>query len=127
MLPRILIVDDEKGFTDILKLTLEATGKYQVQVENNPQHAVKMALQYRPHLILLDVIMPRMEGPDVAIEMRNDEKLKEIPIIFLTGTITEDEALEVGHKIGKHTFVSKPCHLEDLLNAIEEYILPFSD
>ena len=82
MRKKILVVDDEAGFTSMLKLNLEATGNYDVWVENDPHHAYRSALECKPDLILLDIIMPRVEGPDVAFQIRNSEALREIPIIF---------------------------------------------
>src|SRR6185503_1642375 len=97
---RILIVDDEVSFTEILRLNLEAQGKYEVCVENNPREALNAALNFKPEVVLLDVIMPHVEGPDVAREMKDSSSLKEVPIIFLTATITREEALSDGGCIG---------------------------
>lgn len=120
MKKRLMIVDDEKGFTSMLSLNLEATGQYEVRVVNNPKDAQPMALQYHPDLILLDVIMPQMEGPDVANEIRSNPNIKNTPIIFLTATVTNDEVAAQGGHIGGHRFVSKPSQLPTLLDTIEK-------
>lgn len=117
---RILIVDDEKGFTSMLSLNLEATGDYEVCVENDSTRALSAAVQYSPHLILLDVIMPKMEGPDVAIALKEHNNLKKIPIVFLTATVTKEEVVSQGGRIGGHPFVAKPSTLGDLLESIEK-------
>jgi len=119
---KILIVDDEKGFTAMLSLNLEATGEYEVKTENDSTHALSAALQYRPDLILLDVIMPSMEGPDVAIAIRNNRSLTGTPIVFLTATVTKDEVESQGGRIGGNSFVAKPSNLETLLSSIEQNI-----
>ena len=117
---KVLIVDDEKGFTAMLSLNLESTGQYDVRVENDPSNALASAIQYRPDVILLDVIMPRMEGPDVAIAIRNNPSLHETPIIFLTATVTKEETEAQKGRIGGHPFVAKPSNLAVLLHSMEK-------
>jgi len=119
---RILIVDDEKSFTEMLRLNLESTGKYDVRIINDPQDALMAAAQFHPHLILLDIIMPNMEGPDVAIEIKNDQDLKDIPIVFLTATVTREEVESQDGIIGGRSFVAKPSRLVDLLESIDRTI-----
>ena len=120
---KILIVDDEEGFSRLVQVSLEDTGKYDVRIENEATHALMTALAYRPDLILLDIIMASKEGPDVAIEIKEDPRLKEIPIVFLTATVTQAEINAEGGKIGGHPFVAKPSSLETLLESIEKNIL----
>jgi len=123
---KILIIDDEKGFTEMLKLNLESTGNYDVRVENDASLAIPTALSFRPDLILLDIIMPSMEGPDVAIEVKNNEHLQDTPIVFLTATVTKEEVDAQEGKIGGHPFVAKPSTLSVLLNSIEENLIKAS-
>ena len=120
---KILIVDDEKGFTSMLQLNLEAMGIYEVRVENKSERALQTALQFQPDIILLDVIMPNMEGPDVANEIKNNQILKGTPIIFLTATITIDEMEAHNGQIGGHPFVAKPGSLSDLLESIRRNLM----
>ena len=117
---KILVVDDEKGFTAMLKLNLESTGSYDVWIENDSSNALTATLQFHPDLILLDVIMPNVEGPDVAFMVRQQSQLKNIPIIFLTATVTKEEIESQGGVIGGHPFVAKPSSLATLLNSIEK-------
>ncbi len=65
---KILVVDDERGFTKMVKLNLEANGNYDVKIQNNPLEALQTAVEFKPDVILLDVIMPDMEGPDVVYQ-----------------------------------------------------------
>jgi len=81
---RILLVDDEVGFTRLLKLNLEQRADYEVRVENWAEKALHAAREFRPDLVLLDVIMPHMIGNDVAACMREDATLKGTPIVFLS-------------------------------------------
>lgn len=117
---KIMVVDDEKGFTAMLKLNLESTGQYEVRILNDSSQAVETAVQFKPDLILLDIIMPHYEGPDIAIELKNNMLLKDIPIVFLTATVTKDEVASQGGAIGGHPFVAKPSSLAVLLNSIEK-------
>lgn len=121
---KILLVDDEKGFALTLKLNLEATEAYEVRIENNANNALNTALQFHPDLVLLDVIMPGKEGPDVAFDFKHNDFMKEVPIIFLTATITREEVVDQHGKIGGHSFVAKPSPLNDLFSSIEEQLIP---
>ncbi len=85
---RILLVDDEKGFTDMVKLNLESVGEYEVKSVNNAQSALKEALRFRPDLILLDIIMPGMEGPDVYLALKSNREIRNTPILFFSQFIT---------------------------------------
>ncbi len=119
---KILIIDDEQSFSEMVKLNLESTNKYEVKLEIDSRNALSSVRKYRPDLILLDVIMAHMEGPDVARVISEDLALKEIPTIFLTATVTQKEVDEGGGMIGGHPFVAKPSSLETLLDAIDKNI-----
>ena len=120
---KILIVDDELGFSEMVKLNLESTNRFDVKIEIDSSNALFTARQYLPDLILLDVIMAKMEGPDVACAIGKDPTLKEIPTIFLTATVTEKEVDEGNGMIGGHPFVAKPSSLETLLDAIDKNMM----
>lgn len=122
MRKKILIIDDEAAFTEMVKLNLEDTGHYVVKIELDSSRAVQTSLQYEPDLILLDVIMAKKEGPQVAMEMCNDPVLSKIPIVFLTATVTQKEVEAENGIIGGRPFVAKPSSLETLLEAIEKNI-----
>ncbi|MCK4882553.1 MAG: response regulator [Candidatus Omnitrophica bacterium] len=120
---KILIIDDERDFSEVVKLNLESTGKYEVHIENDASNALFTALQCLPDLILLDVIMASKEGPDVAIEIKEDPRLKDTPIVFLTATVTQQEVDREGGKIGGQLFVAKPSSLDILLDSIEKNMM----
>jgi len=120
---KILIIDDELGFSEMVKLNLESTNRFDVKIEIDSSNALFTARQYLPDLILLDVIMAKMEGPDVASAMRKDPTLREVPTIFLTATVTEKEVDEGNGIIGGHPFVAKPSSLETLLDAIDRNMM----
>lgn len=126
-LKRILIIDDEKAFTEMVKLNLESTGLYEVMIENQSVQALPTALNCLPDLILLDVIMPDYEGPDVLNEIREHPVLQHIPIIFLTATVTPDEAKNQDGGIGGHIFLPKPTSLKDLMTCIDRELAKSSN
>lgn len=118
---KILLIDDEVTFTNLVKLNLEESGKYEVRVENKGAEVVTAVLQSKPDLILLDIIMPDIEGSEVAGQIRANEQTKNIPIIFLTATILKEEIPQDG-RIGGNLFISKPVSSESLISQIEKVI-----
>ena len=117
---RILIVDDESGFTRLLKLTLEKTGKFLVQEVNAAEQAHAAARQFKPDVILLDIVMPKIDGGDVAAQMRGDAQLKNVPIIFLTAIVSSKEA-SASEMMGGFPFLAKPISLDDLIECIDKH------
>src|SRR5215207_7010241 len=94
---RIFVVDDESGFTRLLKLTLEKSGRYVVREENDGTKAWLAAREFKPDIIFLDIVMPKVDGGEVARQIRTDPALEHVPIIFLTAIVSEKEG---GHTFG---------------------------
>lgn len=117
---RILIIDDEPGFTRMVKLNLEKTGFFEVREENKATYAIPAAREFKPDLILLDVIMPTMDGGDVAAHIKNDRQLRDIPVVFLTATVSQREAGADGLNSGGELFLAKPVSVETLIKCINE-------
>ena len=103
---RILVVDDEKGFTSMLRLNLEATGDYEVLVENDSKNALSAAMQYRPDLILLDIVLPHKDGWRVLKEIKQNQKFKNVQIIMLTN-LGQKMEVEKGLKLGAEKYLIK--------------------
>jgi CheY-like chemotaxis protein len=120
MKKKILIVDDECGFTHVLKLTMR---RYEIKEENDARKAVSTAKQFQPDLILLDVIMPWVDGGDVASSIRSDYSLRHIPIVFLTAALSPTESAGATRKIGGFPFLAKPVSSDSLTRCIEEHLL----
>ena len=118
---RILLVDDEKSFTNLLKLNLEETGNYEVRVENWAEDALAAAREFKPDLVLLDIIMPRMPGGNVAAAMKEDAALKNTPIVFLTAAVRKHQVEENEGIICDHPCLAKPATLEEVVEMIEKY------
>ena len=118
---RVLLVDDEKSFTNLLKLNLEDTGRYEVRVENWAEDAYRAALEFRPNIILLDIIMPRLPGGNVAAQIKGDPELKDTPIVFLTAAVRKHQVEENDGIICDLPCLAKPVPVEDVIAAIEQH------
>ncbi len=119
---RILIIDDEVGFTNLVRLNLEDTGNYEVREENEGLRGVQAAKSYRPDLIFLDIVMPDMQGTDIARQMKEDASLKNIPIVFLTTIVSVEETDSHGGMIGGNPFLAKPVSSDKLIETIEKMV-----
>ena len=119
---RILVVDDEPSVTRNLKLNLESRGGYDVFGENRATRALAAARDFRPDLILLDVMMPDMDGGEVAAQLRADPLLCDTPVVFLTALVSNDET--EGHEMlsGTQTFLAKPVDIDELRKTVDEHI-----
>jgi CheY-like chemotaxis protein len=120
---KILIIDDEEKFTKYVKLNLESTGNYEVMVAGNGLSGLEAAGKFKPDLILLDVMMPDMDGTEVFEHLKDDEICKNIPVVFLTAIVTKREVVAKGSNIGGHPFIAKPVTLGNLISSIEQNIV----
>jgi CheY-like chemotaxis protein len=120
---RILVIDDDVLLTQIMKLNLDATGDYEVRIENDSLHALETAQQFHPDLILLDYIMPIMDGGDVSLKLYNDPLLRRVPVIMITALVSSRDATEDGtvHR-GGHLMFAKPIRFEKLKHCIEQQL-----
>lgn len=110
---RILIVDDEPDVTELLRYKLEQDG-YVCQVVNNPLSFVFVARKFNPDLILLDIMMPELNGLQLCKMVRSDPKMNNIPIIFLTARGEVEDRIE-GLESGGDDYVAKPFNTKELL------------
>jgi CheY-like chemotaxis protein len=119
---RIMIVDDEAAFTRLLKLSLEQTGQYAVQVENNPQGAVHAAKEFLPDLVLMDVMMPGIDGGTLATQFQASAQLEKVPIVFLTAAVKRDEVQAHQGQIGGLPFLAKPVDLREITRCLQHHL-----
>ena len=119
---RILIIVDESSITRLLKLNLEMTGRYEAREVNTSAKALLAAREFKPNLVLLDIMMPDMDGGDVAAQIQNEPTLKHIPIVFLTATVRPEELEKRGEVIGGFTYIAKPLNVKGVLSVIERTI-----
>lgn len=122
MKKRILVVDDEPALTRMVKLNLERTGNYEVRTENQGSMAIQAAREFKPDLILLDVMMPDMSGDEVSAQMKEDEELSNIKSVFMTAIVTKDETEAMGSNIGGNEFLAKPVKTDELIATIERVL-----
>ena len=89
---KILIIDDEENFCKLVKKNIEHTGEFEVHIATNGDDGIRLAREIKPDLLLLDIVMPGMDGGDVVSLIRNDESIEDTPIVFLTAIVREEEA-----------------------------------
>jgi CheY-like chemotaxis protein len=119
---RILAVDAQASNTRLVKLYLERTNDYLVREVNDPQAALAAAEEFQPHLILLDVKMPGLDGWDLAGCFRASPKLKAVPIVFLTSVVTKGEVEARGGLSGGRPFLAKPAVLSELVACLKHHL-----
>jgi len=116
---KVLIIDDNASFCNITKLTLEKVGRYQVFTATSGEQGIALAKRHRPDVVLLDIKMPSMSGGEVAARLMEERLTSNIPIIFLTGLVKQDEVEAGGGYLSGHPFIAKPFRTEDLTKRIE--------
>lgn len=118
MKPRILIVDDEPNIVLALELLMKREG-YEIRSVDDGEKAVEAAGEFRPDLILLDVMMPRMDGYEVCQRIRADPSLKDVFIVMLTAKGREVER-EKGLALGADIYITKPFSTRDVVRRVKE-------
>ena len=113
---RLLIVDDERDFVDALVERLEASG-FDILKAFNGKEGLEKAHSEKPDLIVLDIMMPEMNGYDVCRKLKFDKAFKDIPIIMLTANFYPDD-IRFGQEMGADAYMTKPLELELLLHKI---------
>jgi len=113
---KILIIDDELEITEIVETFLTEAG-YQVAVENSSLNAASKAREFKPDVILLDIMMPGSDGYAVCKELKQDPNFAETPIIFLTGKDREDDQGR-SFQSGGDMYIKKPFSCERLLEIV---------
>ncbi len=113
MKKKILVIDDEAGFTRLLKVVMK---HFEIREENDPAKAIETVKQFKPDLILLDVIMPVVDGPELAARIKADPLLSHIPIVFLTAIFKPGDPQPPDFQ-----FLSKPINPQELERCINKY------
>ena len=112
MVKKVLIVEDDAGIADLIKITL-GQGDVETTWAMDGEQALRLAKDHAPDLILMDVLIPKMNGYEVVKQLKETEELKHIPVIFVT---VKDETLSkvTGLQIGAHDYITKPFDLDEL-------------
>lgn len=117
---RILIVDDDPQFGVLAKLTLEETGLFEVSVKTDSNGAIDAAREFRPDLILLDIVMPGLDGGDVQALLKNDPLLCHVPVLIVSAIVSGEDADEDGIVYsGGDTLLPKTVNPAVLIEKIE--------
>ena len=119
MKKRILLLDDEMDFAHVMKMTLELTGRYEVRTAVRSTTFLQVALDFRPDLMLLDCMMPGMDGGEVAAQIQSDPVLRNTPFMFFTATADEPEQRPSRCYAGVQTYLPKTMDLDDLVRYID--------
>jgi len=121
----ILVVDDERDLLDLIEYNLKKEG-FKVLKAENGEEGISKAKEYKPDLILLDIMMPKMDGLEAVEIMRKDEDLKKTPIIFLTAR--SDDKTEIdGLNKGGDDYITKPISTTKLVSRIKAVLRRFDD
>jgi DNA-binding response OmpR family regulator len=122
---RILIIDDDKDLCMLTQKVLSKNG-YMVDAFFDPKQAIKHAQEKKPSLILMDVMLPGLSGPEIVNSLKNDPRFKDVPVVFLTALITgEDRSLEdQGLTVGgvQYPTLGKPYEIDKLLAMVGRFI-----
>jgi len=119
-LQRILLADDEPDILEISRIALETVGGFEVSVCSSGKTLLERLPEFRPDLVIVDVLMPDMTGPEVFEEIRRRPEYDEVPVIYLTGVIQEEE-LEDLRETGVADIILKPFDpmtLADRINGV---------
>jgi CheY-like chemotaxis protein len=117
---QILVVDDDPLIARLLKEPLEKQG-FSVKVASHGLEALQTVKDRRPDLIILDILMPMLDGFKTARLLKFDKRFKDIPIIVLTSRATEGER-KIGEQVGANEFLLKPFRLPQVLEVVKRYL-----
>lgn len=116
----ILVVDDSKAVSEYVQVVLEERG-YKTITANNGSQAMVMAVEYRPDLILLDIMMPDVDGYTICGQLKADRKTRDIPVIFLSALNSQFDKIKA-FKCGAVDFVTKPIQVEELTARVKSHL-----
>ncbi|OVE76389.1 hypothetical protein BVX97_01240 [bacterium E08(2017)] len=119
MAKKVLIVDDEVTLLKTLKDGLELEGQYNVRIVNDSRQAIDQMMEFMPDVVILDVMMPDMDGGEVAAKMLDYPMLKDIPVIFQTAVMSRDEEAKHKPASSREHFLIKPVSLDEVARTIE--------
>jgi len=117
MRKKILIVDDEPDFVQLLSIRLKSSG-YDVISASDGENGLKKAQEEKPDLVILDVLMPKINGFELCKRFKENESTKDVPLIMLTA-LAQEHDLSKGLQEGVDCFITKPFNAVDLLQEIE--------
>lgn len=118
---KVLIAEDEETLSQMYQVKFEKDG-FIVEMAADGQEALKKAREFKPNVILLDIIMPQLDGFSVLEQLRKDKEFAKVPIIMLTN-LGQSEDIEKGKKMGASDYLVKAnCTPMDVVNKVREYL-----
>jgi excisionase family DNA binding protein len=114
---KAVVVDDDEELVELIKDALESDGRFEVRVANNGFDAGMIVKEYRPDVIVLDVMLPDINGKEVCQRIRSDSTLDDVKIICISGMVESDKVDEL-KKAGANDFLQKPFEVEALIDSI---------
>lgn len=121
MLKKVLVVDDSRTALLMATSIIAQRTNYSITTARDGEEALQVARAELPDLILMDVVMPRLNGFEACMELRHQEETSRIPIILLT-TRGEQECVEQGYLSGCNDYLTKPVHASELVSMLEAYL-----
>ena len=118
-LQRILLVEDDVDIQAVARMSLESLCRFEVRVASSGAEALEAAAEFRPDLILLDVMMPEMDGPSTLSALRRLPEATETPVIFMTAKVQDHEVAEY-LRLGALGVIAKPFDPMSLCTRLEE-------
>lgn len=118
---KILVVDDQELFTRLVKLNLEGSGDYEVRTENKGANALAAAKEFKPDIILLDILMPDMSGSEALKQIKADPITRNIAVVFVTALVKKENMPVPGGTIDGQPFIAKPARTKEIIACIEKY------
>ncbi len=117
---KILVVDDEVDLVETIRFPLESEG-FTVLVSYNGEDALNQARTENPDLILLDIMLPKLDGYKVCRLLKFDERYRNIPILMLTAK-TQEKDKAIGLETGADEYITKPFEMDELLEKVKAYL-----
>lgn len=117
---QLLVVDDEQDMLLAVKLRLQASG-YEVHTAVDGIEGLNLARQLKPDLIILDIMLPKMNGYKVSRFLKFDEEFKHIPVIMLTALAGDDDRT-TGVETGANAYITKPFETQDLIDTVRKFL-----
>jgi len=118
---KVLVVDDDADLVDLIVSVLDGDGRFETRVANNGFEAGMLVKEYRPDLIVLDVMLPDINGKEVCIRVRNDTSLENVKIICISGMVERDKVAEL-KAAGANDFIQKPFETDLLIDRLSRLL-----
>ena len=118
---KALVVDDDPSLVELIRDTLEADGRFEVRVANNGFDAGMMVKEYHPDVIVLDVMLPDINGKEVCQRIRTDPAMDDVKIICISGMVEQDKIMEL-KSAGANDFMQKPFDTQRLVERMCELL-----